>query len=42
MGISTRAIDVATGVHKDTVRNVLAGGEFSPTDVMKKRSAVPA
>ena len=29
-GLSTRAIGAALGVHKDTVRNDLAGGESSP------------
>ena len=31
-GLSTRAIAVATGVHKDTVRNDLSTGENSPVD----------
>jgi hypothetical protein len=29
-GLSTRAIGTALGIHKDTVRNDLAGGEYSP------------
>jgi hypothetical protein len=28
--MSTRAIASVTGVHKDTVRNDLSGGEYSP------------